>query len=110
MSKKPGVYPFFGSARRFVEECIYRIRASGDAELSSPVRAIDDDIKPIYTEKRPSRSSKGDRDILSWGGMREVHDLARKCAMRKHCRGKSAIPHGWKPSGGFSIRRFPSTR
>ena len=44
------------AARRFVEECIYGIQASGDTKLSSIVRAIDDDIRPIYTEKRLSRN------------------------------------------------------
>ena len=43
-------------SRRFVEECIYGIQASGDTKLSSIVRAIDDDIKPICTEKRLSRN------------------------------------------------------
>ena len=33
--------------RRFIEECIYGIQASGDTKLSSIVRAIDDDIRPI---------------------------------------------------------------
>ena len=47
---------FSKSARRFVEECIYGIQASGDTKLSSIVRAIDDDIRPIYTEKRLSRN------------------------------------------------------
>ena len=42
--------------RKFVEECIYGIQASGDTKLSSIVRAIDDDISPIYTEKRLSRN------------------------------------------------------
>ena len=42
--------------RRFVEDCIYGIQASGDTKLSSIVRAIDDDINPIYTEKRLSRN------------------------------------------------------
>ena len=41
---------------RFIEECIYGIQASGDTKLSSIVRAIDDDIRPIYTEKRLSRN------------------------------------------------------
>lgn len=43
-------------SRKFVEECIYGIQASGDTKLSSIVRAIDDDIKPIYTERRLSRN------------------------------------------------------
>ena len=47
---------FLMAARRFVEECIYGIQASGDTKLSSIVRAIDDDIRPIYTEKRLSRN------------------------------------------------------
>ena len=47
---------FSKPARRFVEECIYGIQASGDTKLSSIVRAIDDDIRPIYTEKRLSRN------------------------------------------------------
>ena len=42
--------------RKFVEECIYGIQASGDTKLSSIVRAIDDNIRPIYTEKRLSRN------------------------------------------------------
>ena len=50
--KCPGVYPFLET----VEECIYGIQASGDTKLSSIVRAIDDDIRPIYTEKRLSRN------------------------------------------------------
>ncbi len=35
---------------------LYGIQASGDTKLSSVVRAIDDDIKPIMTEKRLSRN------------------------------------------------------
>ena len=42
---------FSKPTRRFIEECIYGIQASGDTRLSSIVRAIDDDIRPIYTEK-----------------------------------------------------------
>ena len=45
---------------RFIEECIYGIQASGDTKLSSIVRAIDDDIRPIYTEKRLSRNLDDD--------------------------------------------------
>ena len=51
---------FSKPSRKFVEECIYGIQASGDTKLSSIVRAIDDDIKPIYTEKRLSRNLDGD--------------------------------------------------
>ena len=51
---------FSKPGRRFVEDCIYGIQASGDAKLSSIVRAIDDDIKPIYTEKRLSRNLDDD--------------------------------------------------
>ena len=51
---------FSKPARKFVEECIYGIQASGDTKLSSIVRAIDDDIKPIYTEKRLSRNLDDD--------------------------------------------------
>ena len=47
---------FSKPSRKFVEECIYGIQASGDTKLSSIVRAIDDDIRPIYTEKRLSRN------------------------------------------------------
>ena len=36
---------FSKPTRRFIEECIYGIQASGDTKLSSIVRAIDDDIK-----------------------------------------------------------------
>ena len=52
---------FSKPTRRFIEECIYGIQASGDAKLSSIVRAIDDDIKPIYTEKRLSRNLNNDK-------------------------------------------------
>ena len=51
---------FSKPSKKFVEECIYGIQASGDTKLSSIVRAIDDDIKPIYTEKRLSRNLDGD--------------------------------------------------
>ena len=47
---------FSKPAKKFIEECIYGIQASGDTKLSSIVRAIDDDIRPIYTEKRLSRN------------------------------------------------------
>jgi len=46
--------------RRFVEECVYGIQSSGDTKLSSIVRAIDDDIRPIHTEKRLSRNLDDD--------------------------------------------------
>ena len=51
---------FSKPTRRFIEECIYGIQASGDTKLSSIVRAIDDDIRPIYTEKRLSRNLNND--------------------------------------------------
>ena len=38
---------FSKPGRRFVEDCIYGIQTSGDTKMSSIVRAIDDDIKPI---------------------------------------------------------------
>ena len=47
---------FSKPSKKFIEECIYGIQASGDTKLSSIVRAIDDDIRPIYTEKRLSRN------------------------------------------------------
>ena len=47
---------FSRPSKKFVEECIYGIQASGDTKLSSIVRAIDDDTRPIYTEKRLSRN------------------------------------------------------
>ena len=53
-------------AKKFIEECIYGIQASGDTKLSSIVRAIDDDIRPIYTEKRLSRNL----DDETLGGVR----------------------------------------
>ena len=46
---------FSKPSKKFVEECIYGIQASGDTNLSSIVCAIDD-IRPIYTEKRLSRN------------------------------------------------------
>ena len=49
---------FSKPTRRFIEECIYGIQASGDTKLSSIVRAIDDDIKPIYTEKKAQPQSQ----------------------------------------------------
>ena len=51
---------------RFIEECIYGIQASGDTKLTSIVRAIDDGIRPIYTEKRLSRNL--DDDMLEQAG------------------------------------------
>ena len=47
---------FSKPSRKFIEECIYGIQASDDTKLSSIVRAIDDDIRPIYTEKRLGRN------------------------------------------------------
>ena len=47
---------FSKPSKKFVEECIYGIQASGDTKLSSIVRAIDDDTRPIYTEERLSRN------------------------------------------------------
>ena len=47
---------FSKPAKKFIEECIYGIQASGDTKLSSIVRAIDNDTRPIYTEKRLSRN------------------------------------------------------
>ena len=52
---------FSKPTRRFIEECIYGIQASGDTKLSSIVRTIDDDINPIYTEKRLSRNLNNDK-------------------------------------------------
>ena len=45
---------FSKPTRRFIEKCIYGIQASGDTKLSSIVRAIDDYIRPTYTEKKGS--------------------------------------------------------
>ena len=41
---------------RFAREATYGIQASGDTKLSSIVRAIEDDVTPIQTEKRLSRN------------------------------------------------------
>ena len=41
---------------RFVREATYGIQASGDTKLSSIVRAIEDYVAPIQTEKRLSRN------------------------------------------------------
>ena len=41
---------------RFVREATYGIQASGDTKLASIVRAIEDDVAPIQTEKRLSRN------------------------------------------------------
>ena len=41
---------------RFIREATYGIQASGDTKLSSIVRAIEDDVTPIQTEKRLSRN------------------------------------------------------
>ena len=49
---------FSKPTRRFIEECIYGIQASGDTKLSSIVRTIDDDIRPIYTEKKAQTQSQ----------------------------------------------------
>ncbi len=44
-------------ARRLVEKCIYGIQASDNTKLSSIiVRAINDNIRLIYTEKHLSRN------------------------------------------------------
>ena len=51
---------FSKPSKKFVEECIYGIQASGDTKLSSIVRAIDDDIRPIYTEKSAGGSGPCD--------------------------------------------------
>jgi len=51
---------------RFVREATYGIQASGDTKLSSIVRAIEDDVAPIQTEKRLSRNIEDEtlgRDI-----------------------------------------------
>ena len=47
---------FSKPSKKFVEECIYGIQASGDTKLSSIVRPIDDYISPICTEKRLNRN------------------------------------------------------
>ncbi len=47
---------FHKPTQRFIAEMLYGIQASGDTKLSSVVRAIDDDVKPIMTEKRLSRN------------------------------------------------------
>ena len=55
---------FSKPTRRFIEECIYGIQASGDTKLSSIVRTIDDDINPIYTEKRLGSNLNNDKFSL----------------------------------------------
>ena len=62
---------------RFVREATYGIQASGDTKLSSIVRAIEDDVAPIQTEKRLSRNIEDETlerevsaAILSEGALR----------------------------------------
>ncbi len=47
---------FSKPTRRFIGEMLYGIQAAGDTKLSSIVRAIDENIKAIQTEKRLSRN------------------------------------------------------
>ncbi len=47
---------FHRPTQRFIGEMLYGIQAAGDTKLSSVVRAIDDRVKPIMTEKRLSRN------------------------------------------------------
>ena len=75
---------FSKPTRRFIEECIYGIQASGDTKLSSIVRAIDNDIKPIYTEKRLSRNLNNDKFSLLLMTDMQLHasDLLPKMRIR----------------------------
>ena len=49
---------FSKPTKRFIEECIYGIQALRDTKLSSIVRAIDDYIRPTYTEKKAQPQSQ----------------------------------------------------
>ena len=79
---------------RFIEECIYGIQASGDTKLSSIVRAIDDDIRPIYTEKRLSRNL--DDDMLGQAVAGAVlGNGARRDASRSSKEGRDVLVNGY---------------
>ena len=73
---------FSKPTKRFIEECIYGIQASGDTKLSSIVRAIDDDIRPIYTEKRLSRNLNNDKFSLLLMTDMQLHASAPLPKMR----------------------------
>lgn len=56
------IFTHFSKAKmRFLYEAMFGILASGDTKLSSIVRALDDNTKPIYTEKRLSRNIDDDK-------------------------------------------------
>ena len=65
---------------RFVRESTYGIQASGDTKLSSVVRAIDDDVEPIQTEKRLSRNIEDEHlgDAVAQAILAEGANLVKK--------------------------------
>ena len=65
---------------RFVRETTYGIQASGDTKLSSVVRAIDDDVEPIQTEKRLSRNIEDEHlgDAVAQAILAEGANLVKK--------------------------------
>ena len=73
---------FSKPTRRFIEECIHGIQASEDPKRSSIVRVIDDDIKPIYTEKRLSRNLNNDKFNLPLMTDMQLHASAPLPKMR----------------------------
>lgn len=99
---------------RFVHEMLYGIQASGDTQLSSIVRAIDDDIEPIYTEKWLSRNidNKDLERLVSSAilaeGARHVkqdtlraHQVAQRAVMERPARGgvaRTAMQHAAQAS------------
>ncbi len=71
---------FSKPSKKFVEECIYGIQASEDPKRI--VRAIDDDIKPIYTEKRLSHNLNNDKFSLLLMTDMQLHASAPLPKMR----------------------------
>ena len=72
---------FSKPSRKFVEECIYGIQATGGKGIAVYDRGGD---RPAFydyfiEENRDSIVRLKGRSVLSWGGMHEVHDLARQC-------------------------------
>ena len=88
---------------RFVRETTYGIQASGDTKLSSVVRAIDDDVEPIQTEKRLSRNIEDEHlgDAVAQAILAEGANLV-KAEILSCASSPAAFPQILKTEGSVS--------
>ncbi len=86
---------FSKPSRKFIEECIYGIQTTGGKGIAVYDRGGD---RPAFydyfmEEGRDFIVRLKGRSVLSWGGMHEVHDLARQCTTPRRSSSCRASPN-----------------